>query len=67
MIDFAGQIESHEEKNGDYHLDARLKTRYFLECEAFSLTSQKDVNGHQKGQVQFADGYLSLLEPRWRC
>jgi hypothetical protein len=33
---------------------------------AFSLTSQKDVNGHQKGQAQFVGGYLSLLEPRWR-
>jgi len=36
----------------------------FQGCEAFSLTSQKDVNGHQKGQVQFVGGYLSLLEPR---
>ena len=37
------------------------KTR-FLGCEAFSITSQKDANGHQKGQAQFVDGYLSLLE-----
>jgi hypothetical protein len=48
------------------HLEigARFRTLHFLGCEAFSLTSQKDVNGHQKGQAQFVGGYLSLLEPR---
>jgi hypothetical protein len=40
----------------------KIKDAIFLECEAFSHTSQKDVNGHQKGQVQFADRCLSLLE-----
>ena len=30
----------------DYRLDARLETRYFQACEAFSVTSPKDVNGH---------------------
>jgi hypothetical protein len=30
----------------------------FLGCEAFSLTSQKDAGGHQKGQAQFVDGFL---------
>ena len=58
VVDFVGQVEN--------HLDVRLRTRYFLECETFSLISQKGVNGHQRGQVEFADGYLSLLEPRWR-
>jgi len=45
-------------------IGARFRTLHFLGCEAFSLTSQKDVNGHQKGQAQFVGGYLSLLEPR---
>jgi hypothetical protein len=45
-------------------IGARFGTLHFLGCEAFSLTSQKDVNGHQKGQAQFVGGYLSLLEPR---
>ena len=30
----------------DYHLDARLRTDILLGCEASSVTSQKDVNGH---------------------
>jgi hypothetical protein len=42
------------------------KTPHFLGCEAFSLTSQKDANGHQKGQAGFVGGYLSLLEPHWQ-
>ena len=40
------------------------KAPHFLGCEAFSLTSQKDANGHQKGQAEFVGGCLSLLEPR---
>jgi len=42
----------------------KIETNTFLGCEAFSLTSQKDASGHQKGQAQFVDGYLSLLAPR---
>jgi hypothetical protein len=42
----------------------KIQNTNFLGCEAFSLTSQKDVNGHQKEPAQFVDGYLSLLEPR---
>ena len=45
-------------------IGARFKTLHFLGCEAFSLTSRKDVNGHQKGQAEFVGGYLSLLERR---
>ncbi len=67
MIDFAGQVENHEEKSGGLSLRRKIKNAiFFLGCETFSLTSQKGVNGHQKGQVEFADGYLSLSEPRWR-
>jgi hypothetical protein len=40
----------------------KIEKTTFLGCEAFSLTSQKDANGHQKEQAQFVDGYLSLLE-----
>jgi hypothetical protein len=39
----------------------KIEKTTFLGCEHFSITSQKDVNGHQKGQAQFVDGYLSLL------
>jgi hypothetical protein len=42
----------------------KIQNTTFLGCEAFSPTSRKDVNGHQKGQAQFVGGYLSLLEPR---
>src|SRR5215831_2768577 len=42
----------------------KIETNTFLGCEAFSLTSQKDASGHQKGQAQFVDEYLSLLAPR---
>jgi len=41
----------------------KIERTKFLECEASSLTSQKDASGHQKGQAQFVDGYLSLLGP----
>jgi hypothetical protein len=41
----------------------KIENTIFLGCEAFSLTSQNDASGHQKGQAQFVDGYLSLLEP----
>jgi hypothetical protein len=44
----------------------KIQNTPFLGCEAFSLTLQKDVNGHRKGQAQFVGGYLSLLEPHWR-
>ena len=39
----------------------KIERTTFLGCEAFSLTSQKDAGGHPKGQVQFVDGFLSLL------
>jgi hypothetical protein len=42
----------------------KIENTIFLRCEAFSLTSRKDANGHQKGQAQFVGGYLSLLEPQ---
>jgi hypothetical protein len=47
-------------------IGARFGTLHFLGWEASLLTSQKDVNGRQKGQEQFVGGYLSVLEPRWR-
>jgi hypothetical protein len=39
----------------------KIERTIFLGCEAFSFTSQKDASGHPKGQVQFVDGFLSLL------
>jgi hypothetical protein len=38
-----------------------IENTIFFRCEAFSLTSQKDASGHQKGQAQSVDWYLSLL------
>ncbi len=45
---------------------AQDSRQHILGCEAFSVTSQKDANGHQKGQSEFVGGYLSLLQPRSR-
>jgi hypothetical protein len=42
----------------------KIKTATFLGCETFSLTSQKDASGHQKGQAPFVDGYLSFWGPQ---
>jgi hypothetical protein len=42
----------------------KIKTATFLGCETFSLTSQKDAGGHQKGQAQCVVGYLLLLGQR---
>jgi hypothetical protein len=42
----------------------KIEKATFLGCETLSLTSQKDASGHQKGQAQFVDGYLSLLGPQ---
>jgi hypothetical protein len=60
-----GAVESRKRAFLVSHRNRRkIQNTNFLGCEAFSLTSQKDVNGHQKGPAQFVDGYLSLLEPR---
>jgi hypothetical protein len=63
--DDPGAVESHMRAFLVSHRNRRkIQNTTFLGCEAFSLTSRKDVNGHQKGQAQFVGGYLSLLEPR---
>jgi hypothetical protein len=43
--------------------ERKVEKTTFLGCEAFSLTSQKDASGHQKGQAQFVGAHLSLLGP----
>jgi len=60
VIDFAGQVESHEEKNGDYHLDARLKTRYFFRMRSFLTYLSERCKWASKGTGGVC-GWVSLI------
>jgi hypothetical protein len=59
-IDFAGQVESHEEKTGDYHLDVRLKTRYFLGMRSFLTYLSERRKWASKGTGGVC-GWVSLI------